>query len=55
VIRLVAMYPGQAVNFDEVKERVYKEWKENTSTQLTKNAINEIAKKYRIRDEGKAS
>lgn len=55
VIRLVAMYPGQAVNFDEVKERIYKEWKESTSTQLTKNAINEIAKKYRIRDEGKAS
>jgi hypothetical protein len=55
VIRLVALYPGQAVNFDDVKERVYKEWKESTSTQLTKNAIGEIAKKYRIRDEGKSS
>lgn len=54
VIRLVAVTPGQAVNFDDIKERVYKEWKESTSTQLTKTAIYEISRKYRIRDEGKA-
>ncbi|MBC7414085.1 MAG: peptidyl-prolyl cis-trans isomerase [Herminiimonas sp.] len=55
VVHLVAVRPGQAVRFDEVKERVYQEWKETTTTELTKTAIREIARKYRIRDEGKVS
>lgn len=54
-IRLTASMPGQAVSYDEMKERVYTEWKEFTSSQLTKTAIGEIAKKYRIRDDGKGS
>ena len=54
-IRLAALTPGRAVSYDEMKERVYTEWKEVTSSQLTKTAIGEIAKKYRIRDEGKSS
>ncbi|MBC7499953.1 MAG: peptidyl-prolyl cis-trans isomerase [Herminiimonas sp.] len=55
VVRLVATTPGQAIDFNDVKERVYKEWKESTSTELSKNAIREIAKKYRIREERKVS
>ena len=55
VVRLVALTPGQAVSFNDIKERVYQEWKESTTTELSKNAIREIAKKYRIRDEGKVS
>lgn len=55
VVRLLAMKPGLAANFDDIKELVYKEWKETATTELTKNAIREIAKKYRIRDAGKAS
>ncbi len=55
VVRLGEIKPGRAANFDDIKELVYKEWKETTTTELTKNAIHEIAKKYRIRDEGKAS
>jgi hypothetical protein len=54
-IRLTALTPGREVSYDELKERVYTDWKEFTSSQLTKNAIREIAKKYRIRDEGKNS
>ena len=54
-IRLTAFTPGRAASYDEMKERVYTEWKEFTSSQLTKTAIGEIAKKYRIRDEGKSS
>ena len=54
-IRLTAFTPGRAASYDEMKERVYTEWKEFTSSQLTKTAIGEIAKKYRIRDEGKGS
>jgi hypothetical protein len=54
-IRLNAMTPGRAVSYDEMKERVYTDWKEFTSSQLTKNAIREIGKKYRVRDEGKSS
>lgn len=55
VVRLVALTPGQAVRFDDVKDRVYREWKEVITTELSKNAIHEIARKYRIRDEGKVS
>jgi hypothetical protein len=54
-ISLTALTPGREVSYDEMKERVYTEWKEFTSSQLTKNAIREIGKKYRIRDEGKNS
>ena len=54
-VRLTALTPGREVNYDEMKERVYTDWKEFTSSQLTKNAIREIAKKYRVRDEGKSS
>ena len=55
VVRLVAVRPGQKANFDEVKESVYKDWKEATSTELTKSAIRDIARKYRVRDEGQLS
>ena len=55
VVRLTAMTPGQSVSFDTIKEQVYKDWKEDTSSQLTKNAIREMAKKFRIRSEGKAA
>jgi hypothetical protein len=54
-IRLTELTPGRAVSYDEMRERVYTEWKEITSSQLTKNAIRELGKKYRIRDEGKNS
>lgn len=55
VFRLVAVAPGEAVNYDAIKQQVYKDWKDDTSSQLSKNAIKEMAKKYRIRDEGDAS
>ncbi len=55
VVRLVAKVPGQPVNFNDVQDRVYQDWKEVTTTELTKNALREIARKYRIRDEGKVS
>jgi hypothetical protein len=54
-VRLTAVTPGRPVAYDEMKERVYTDWKEFTSSQLTKTAIREIAKKYRVRDEGKSS
>jgi hypothetical protein len=54
-VRLTAVTPGRPVAYDEMKERVYTDWKEFTSSQLTKTAIREIAKKYRVRDEGKGS
>ncbi len=55
VVRLVATTPGQSIRFEDIKESVYRDWKEYTSTELTKNAIRDIARKYRIRDEGKVS
>jgi hypothetical protein len=55
VVRLTAVTPGRPAAYDEMKERVYTDWKEFTSSQMTKAAIREIAKKYRVRDEGKGS
>jgi PPIC-type PPIASE domain len=55
VVRLTAMTAGQAASFDAIKEQVYKDWKEDTASQLTKKAIHEMAKKFRIRPEGKAA
>jgi len=54
-IRLTAVTPGRATSYEEIKDRVYTDWKEFTASQLTKTAIREIAKKYRVRDEGKGS
>jgi len=54
-VRLTELTPGRAVSYDEIKETVYNDWKEFTSTQLTKSAIRDIGKKYRIRYEGKSS
>ena len=54
-IRLTAVMPGRATSYEEIKDRVYTDWKEFTASQLTKTAIREIAKKYRVRDEGKGS
>jgi hypothetical protein len=54
-VRLTELTPGRAVSYDEIKEAVYNDWKEFTSTQLTKSAIRDIGKKYRIRYEGKSS
>lgn len=54
-LRLTELTPARAVSYDEMRERVYTDWKEITSSELTKKAIREIAKKYRVRDEGKNS
>jgi hypothetical protein len=54
-IRLTALTPGRPTSYDEIKSSVYADWKEFTSSQLTKTAIREIAKKYRVRDEGTGS
>ena len=54
-VRLTELTPGRAVSYEEIKETVYNDWKEFTSTQLTKSAIRDIGKKYRIRYEGKSS
>jgi hypothetical protein len=54
-IRLTELTPARAVSYDEMRERVDTDWKEITSSELTKKAIREIAKKYRVRDEGKNS
>lgn len=55
VFKLVGVVPGEAASYDAIKVQVYKDWKDETSSALSKNAIKEMAKKYRIRSEGSAS
>ena len=52
VFRLLAITPGEAVSYHTIKVQVYKDWKDDTSSQLSKKVIRDMAKKYRIRDEG---
>ena len=51
VVRLEAMQPGIPVNFEDVKDVVQKDWREQTMAQLTTNAVREMGKKYKIREE----
>ena len=55
IVRVVAQTPGKPAVFDDMKESVYKDWKEVTTTELTKNAIRDIARKYRVRSEKEVS
>jgi pyruvate carboxylase len=51
VVRLEAKQPGIPVNFEDVKDVVQKDWREQTMAQLTTNAVRDMGKKYKIREE----
>jgi hypothetical protein len=51
VVRLESFKPGAVLKFDDVKETVYRDWKEETMAQLGTRAVRELGKKYQVRDE----
>jgi PPIC-type PPIASE domain len=52
VINLTTITAGQISNFDAVKERVFQDWKDDATGQVTQQALQSMARKYRIRGDG---
>jgi hypothetical protein len=52
VIRMEAVKPGSSAQFDDMKDSVLQDWKDDTMAQLTSDAVREMGKKYAIRTEG---
>jgi hypothetical protein len=55
LVRLELLKPARTTRFEDLKERVYQDWKDDAGAQLTHKAIDAMAKKYRVRMEGKGA
>lgn len=51
VIQLETLKPAVAADFEAVKVKVYQDWKDEMSSQRSKELIREMGKKYKIRQE----
>lgn len=52
VVRVEAVKPGTTAKFEDMKESVYQDWKDDTMAQLTSDAVRQMSRKYTIRTEG---
>jgi hypothetical protein len=52
VVRLMSIKPGDKANFEQIKAKVYSDWKNQTAAELSTKAIRELGKKYKIIDQG---
>ncbi len=52
VVRVEAIKPGTTAKFDDMKDAVHQDWKDDTMAQLTSDAVREMGKKYTVRTEG---
>jgi len=52
IVRLVRVKQGQKANFEQLKAKIYTDWKNQTAAELSTKAIRELAKKYKIIDQG---
>jgi hypothetical protein len=52
VVRLVSIKPGERANFEQIKSKVYTDWKNQTAAELSTQAIRSLGKKYKIIDQG---
>jgi hypothetical protein len=48
-VRVNAVVAGRRASFEEVRDRVYQDWKDDTSARLTSEAVRQLGKHYRIR------
>jgi len=51
VIQLEEIKPSVPADFDRNKDTIYQDWRDDTMAQLTTNAVREMGKKYKIREE----
>ena len=52
IVRLVSVKQGQKANFEQLKAKIYTDWKNQTAAELSTKAIRELGKKYKIIDQG---
>jgi hypothetical protein len=55
VIRLETLKPAVAADFEAVKVKLYQDWKDEMTSQRSKELIREMGKKYQIRQESLSS
>lgn len=55
VIRLETLKPAVAADFEAVKVKLYQDWKDEMTSQRSKELIREMGKKYQIRQESMPS
>ena len=51
VVRLEEIKPGAPADFENNKDAIYQDWRDDTMAQLSTNAVRDMAKKYKIREE----
>jgi hypothetical protein len=51
VVRLEEIKPGVPADFEQNKDAIYQDWRDDTMAQLTTNAVREMGKKYKVREE----
>jgi hypothetical protein len=51
VVRLEEIKPGVPADFEKNKDAIYQDWRDDTMAQLTTNAVREMGKKYKVREE----
>ena len=55
VIRLETLKPAVAADFETIKVKLYQDWKDEMTSQRSKELIREMGKKYKIRQESLSS
>lgn len=55
IIRLEAVKPGNAADYDDIKVRAYQDWKDEAASKMTVQAIREMGKKFRVQKQESAS
>jgi len=52
IVSLISVKEGEKAKFEEVKAKVYADWKNQTGAELSTKAIRDMGKKYTIIDQG---
>ena len=52
IVSLISVKEGEKADFEEVKTKVYADWKNQTGAELSTKAIRDMGKKYTIIDQG---
>jgi hypothetical protein len=50
VVRLESLTPGTVVKFEDLKDQVLRDWKDDTLSRLSTQAVREMGKKYQLRN-----
>ena len=52
IVSLISVKEGKKADFEEVKAKVYADWKNQIGAELSTKAIRDMGKKYTIIDQG---